>query len=184
MQRFAGKVALVTGTGPNIGSGLALMLAKYGAMVACTDMRPEMAEKARAVFHHVIGLLGRVEWGALMSREVVFSEFLAMPFPEYMLVCRVDEEKAPRHVASLRAMFEGFAEMIGEAASVDVVERETGAMVVLDIQRSPVQLAAGSVADVVILSTSPPLVRRRIAAAVERDEVDRITTSATLPAAS
>ena len=39
-----GKVALVTGTGPNIGSGLALMLAKYGAKVACNDVRPEMAE--------------------------------------------------------------------------------------------------------------------------------------------
>jgi len=39
-----GKVALVTGTGPNIGSGLALMLAKYGAKVACNDIRPEAAE--------------------------------------------------------------------------------------------------------------------------------------------
>jgi NAD(P)-dependent dehydrogenase (short-subunit alcohol dehydrogenase family) len=39
-----GKVALVTGTGPNIGSGLALMLAQYGAKVACNDVRAEMAE--------------------------------------------------------------------------------------------------------------------------------------------
>ena len=38
-----GKVALVTGTGPNIGSGLALMLSKYGARVACNDVRPEAA---------------------------------------------------------------------------------------------------------------------------------------------
>ena len=41
-----GKVALVTGTGPNIGSGLAMMLAKYGARVACNDLRPEAAEAA------------------------------------------------------------------------------------------------------------------------------------------
>jgi NAD(P)-dependent dehydrogenase (short-subunit alcohol dehydrogenase family) len=43
-----GKVAIVTGTGPNIGSGLALMLSKYGAKVACNDIKPEVAEAAVA----------------------------------------------------------------------------------------------------------------------------------------
>src|SRR4030081_786643 len=41
---LAGKVALVTGTGPNIGSGIALALSRYGAMVACNDLRLEAAE--------------------------------------------------------------------------------------------------------------------------------------------
>src|SRR6266540_2343867 len=39
-----GKVALVTGAGPNIGSGISLMLGKYGARVACNDIRAEAAQ--------------------------------------------------------------------------------------------------------------------------------------------
>ena len=43
---LAGKVALVTGAGPNIGSGIALALARYGARVACNDIDPEAAQSA------------------------------------------------------------------------------------------------------------------------------------------
>ena len=39
-----GKVALVTGVGPNIGSGIALALSKYGAKVACNDMSEEAVD--------------------------------------------------------------------------------------------------------------------------------------------
>src|SRR5216683_397724 len=41
-----GKVALVTGAGPNIGSGIALALSRYGARVACNDIRLDAAKTA------------------------------------------------------------------------------------------------------------------------------------------
>ncbi|TNC23593.1 SDR family NAD(P)-dependent oxidoreductase [Amycolatopsis alkalitolerans] len=41
-----GKVAVVTGAGPNIGSGISLALARYGAKVACNDLDAEAAQRS------------------------------------------------------------------------------------------------------------------------------------------
>ena len=43
-----GRVAIVTGTGPNIGGAIARTLASNGARVVCVDLRPEQAEAAAA----------------------------------------------------------------------------------------------------------------------------------------
>jgi NAD(P)-dependent dehydrogenase (short-subunit alcohol dehydrogenase family) len=48
MKRLAGKVAIVTGTSPNIGGGIAQGLADEGAIVACVDVRPDNARQCAA----------------------------------------------------------------------------------------------------------------------------------------
>src|SRR5438093_9950667 len=44
-MKLAGKVAIVTGTSPNIGGGIAQGLADEGAAVACVDLAPENAQR-------------------------------------------------------------------------------------------------------------------------------------------
>lgn len=44
MKRLEGRVAIVTGAGMGLGSGIALRLAEEGAKVACVDLKPEAAE--------------------------------------------------------------------------------------------------------------------------------------------
>jgi NAD(P)-dependent dehydrogenase (short-subunit alcohol dehydrogenase family) len=45
MKRLAGKVAVVTGTSPNIGGGIAQGIADEGATVVCVDVAPENAQQ-------------------------------------------------------------------------------------------------------------------------------------------
>lgn len=47
-MRLAGKIAIVTGTSPNIGGGIAEGLADEGARVACVDVLTENAEHCAA----------------------------------------------------------------------------------------------------------------------------------------
>ena len=46
--KLAGKVAVVTGTSPNIGGGIATGLADEGAKLVCVDIRPDYAERCAA----------------------------------------------------------------------------------------------------------------------------------------
>src|SRR5581483_9128774 len=46
MFDLSGRIALVTGVGPNIGSAIAASLARAGAVVLCNHRRAEMADAA------------------------------------------------------------------------------------------------------------------------------------------
>jgi NAD(P)-dependent dehydrogenase (short-subunit alcohol dehydrogenase family) len=69
-----GKVALVTGAGPNIGSGIALALARYGARVACNDVdSAAAAASVRRIERHggsALSVVGDVTDEAAVVRYV------------------------------------------------------------------------------------------------------------------
>jgi NAD(P)-dependent dehydrogenase (short-subunit alcohol dehydrogenase family) len=73
-QRLAGKVALVTGTSPNIGGVLAAGLASYGAKVACNDIRTDFVdacvERITAAGGDAMGAAGDVTDAEAMKRVV------------------------------------------------------------------------------------------------------------------
>jgi NAD(P)-dependent dehydrogenase (short-subunit alcohol dehydrogenase family) len=47
-MKLAGKVAIVTGTSPNIGGGIAEGLAAEGARVVCVDVEADNAQQCAA----------------------------------------------------------------------------------------------------------------------------------------
>jgi NAD(P)-dependent dehydrogenase (short-subunit alcohol dehydrogenase family) len=105
--RLEGKVAVVTGTSPNIGGTIASGFAAQGALVACNDVRPDVAEErarrlsaeggeaiavpgdvtdpatVEAIVAKVLGAWGRID--VLVNNAVRFNTkgVLDMPVDEF-----------------------------------------------------------------------------------------------------
>lgn len=71
MIDLAGKVAFVTGAGPNIGQSIALTLARCGAAVACNDLDAErleqLAEKIRSEGGKALAVAGDITNAAVVD---------------------------------------------------------------------------------------------------------------------
>jgi NAD(P)-dependent dehydrogenase (short-subunit alcohol dehydrogenase family) len=89
--RLAGKVALVTGTSPNIGGAIAEGMAAEGAKVVCADRRPDNAEQCAAAIKGAGG-------------------------DSFAVVCDVtDESEVSAMVASARERFGGLDILVNNA---------------------------------------------------------------------
>ena len=64
MGELAGKVAIITGGGTGIGRGIALVMAREGALVVCTDIAPKNAEETVAAVRKAGGL------GEVLAQDV------------------------------------------------------------------------------------------------------------------
>ncbi|MBM4063956.1 MAG: hypothetical protein FJ265_23090, partial [Planctomycetes bacterium] len=126
--------------------------------LATLELSPAERERVHAGVAHAFALLGRVDWALLTAQEVVFAYRIALPMPEYVAAFRVPAARAGEQLTAVREMLAGFAEFSGlPPGAVHEVERESGRTVVLAVQGIPVQFAAGTTGDVLVMATSAQL---------------------------
>src|SRR5208283_2383056 len=70
-MKLSGKVALVTGTSPNIGGGIAEGLAAEGAAVVCVDSRAENGEDCARYLKSINARASAVTCDVTDERQVI-----------------------------------------------------------------------------------------------------------------